>query len=60
MSSREFVDYLANGGNHQEEIEYFLKRKVDEGYANEVLNEVRERYRHDLIISGPLSFWRFY
>lgn len=58
MNSREFVDYLANGGNHLAEIEYHLTRRVDERYANEVLNEIRERYRHDLIISGPLRFWK--
>ena len=59
MNSREFASYLVNGGNHLSEIKYHMTKRVDQNYANEVLDEIKQRYRHDIIVSGPLSFWKF-
>jgi hypothetical protein len=61
MDSREFVNFLTNknnNGNHESEIQYYLSRVVDQNYINEVLDGVKERYRHDLYINGPLRIFR--
>lgn len=58
MDSRQFAEYLIDGGNHQQEIEYYLRKIVDQNYANEVLENIREKYRQD-IITGHLKFWKF-
>lgn len=42
MNSREFAQYLIDGGNNQKEIEHYLTRIVDQNYANQVLERVTE------------------
>jgi hypothetical protein len=62
MSSREFVDYLINDGNHQKEITYFLTKSMHPDYVNQVLNRVTEELwfnqsRLGEIRKGPLKIF---
>ncbi|MFA5259008.1 MAG: hypothetical protein WC979_08805 [Candidatus Pacearchaeota archaeon] len=62
MNSREFVQYLIEGGNHQAEIRHYLTKSMHPNYVNSVLLTLTEELwfnqnRLKKIRAGPLNMF---